>query len=122
VTRTRLLLILVVALLSTALSGAYQRYGPIRQVEGEGFCPGVELCFISVEGAGFPLPFLIDDPQYTVRGKLSLADDEFRVEIFALDFLIYALLFAVAAHLLDRGVVHRRESAPIFESPSFPPS
>jgi hypothetical protein len=116
----RLTAVLFLALLLTILSGGYQRYGPLRQVEGEGFCPGVELCFRQVQGAGFPLPYLLDNPQVTLNGSLDLTDDDVRPGIFALDLLFYALLLAVGAHLLGKGAEHRREAATVLETPGLP--
>jgi hypothetical protein len=50
----------------TCASAAYQRVGPRRMVEGEGFCGTPAPCAIPALGAGFPLPYLVDDPQVSV--------------------------------------------------------
>lgn len=88
--------------LATA-SVAYQRVGPTRPVEGEGFCPGPGSCPIPVLAGGFPLPYLLDNPQISVPNALSPIEDDFRPVAFGIDAAFY-----LGVALVARGVWRRR--------------
>lgn len=78
--------------LSTALtcaSAVYQRVGARRMVEGEGFCGAPAPCAIPALGAGFPLPFLVDNPQVSVPHAIGLFEDDFRPGAFVVDALFW---------------------------------
>lgn len=98
----RLLGALGLALMLTLASAAFQRVGPLRQVEGEGFCPDGGRCRIPVLGAGFPLAYLVDNPQLSVPHAVHLIEDDFRAGAFALDALFYLVLTAAATRLVRR--------------------
>ena len=86
------------ALLITLATLGFQRVGPLSTVEGEGFCAGREACRVPALGAGFPLAYLVDDPQVSVAGRLSPAEDGFRTGAFVLNVLFHAsVLLAVLA-------------------------
>lgn len=80
------------ALALTLATVGYQRVGPRRTVEGEGFCPGPEPCSVPALGGGLPLAFLVDDPQVSVPHALHLVEDDFRPAAFLADFLFFAAL------------------------------
>lgn len=90
------------ALLLTCASAAVQRVGPAQVVEGEGFCPGRHPCRIPALGGAFPIPYLVDDPQRSVPGRIGLFEDHFRAGAFAADFATYLALLALAARLRRR--------------------
>ncbi|QNE31436.1 hypothetical protein F1C10_05470 [Sphingomonas sp. NBWT7] len=48
-------------------------------------------------GGGWPLVFLIDRPGVSVTGRLSLIEDAFNSAAFAIDWLVWSVLFTVAA-------------------------
>jgi hypothetical protein len=98
-----LLALAAVALVLTIASAAVQRVGPRRMVEGETWCSTPAPCAIPALGAGFPLPFLIDDPQVSVPNAIGLGEDDFRPGAFLLD----ALFFFVLA-LLVRSLIRSR--------------
>ena len=97
---SRLLAILAVALVLTVASAAYQRVGPTRQVEGEGFCPDGGRCRIPVVGAGFPLAYFVDNPQVSVPNAVHLVEDDFRPGAFVVDVVVFFALIAAAVRLL----------------------
>lgn len=97
----------IIALALTVASTAYQRVGPTRLVEGEGFCPGREPCFVPVLGAGFPLAFLVDNPQISVPRSVHLVEDDFRPGAFVLDAIFYLGLTAAAARVVRHRSRHR---------------
>lgn len=84
--------LLAIAVALTCASAAYQRVGPRRMVEGEGFCSTAAPCAIPVLGAGFPLPYLVDNPQVSVPNAIGLFEDDFRAGAFIVDVLIYLAL------------------------------
>jgi hypothetical protein len=90
------------AIACASASVAYQRVGPTRLVEGEGFCPGREACRVPALAGGFPLPYLVDDPQVSVPDALFIGEDDFRPGAFALDVGFY-LALALAVRRLARG-------------------
>ncbi|MBW3571140.1 MAG: hypothetical protein KY467_08540 [Gemmatimonadetes bacterium] len=81
-------------------SAAYQRVGPRRTVEGEGWCGTPAPCAVPVLGAGFPLPFLIDNPQVSVPGAIALVEDDFRPAAFLANVLVYFALALLAVRLV----------------------
>jgi hypothetical protein len=86
----RLLLLLIVALILTTLSGFSYEQNYVVRFERcwteKGHCP------IGFFGAGFPLPFLIDNLAIPGEGQLSLGKYDFRWAAFVADVLIYLLL------------------------------
>lgn len=88
--RVRTLLALAAAALTLTIASArYHRVGPMRMVEGEGWCSTPGPCAVPVLGAGFPLPYLIDNPQVSVPNAVGLFEDDFRAGAFLIDTLIY---------------------------------
>jgi hypothetical protein len=81
-----------IAVALTCASAAYQRVRPRRMVEGEGFCSTPAPCAIPALGAGFPLPFLVDDPQVSVPNAIGPFEDDFRAGAFLADVLVYFAL------------------------------
>ena len=96
--RTALALV-VLALVMASGSVGYQRVGPIQVVEGEGFCPGREPCHVPALAGGFPLPYLVDDPQISVPHSLGVGEDDFHRGAFAVDALFFLGLGLVAYYL-----------------------
>lgn len=91
--RIRTLAALVaIAVALTCASAAYQRVGPRRMVSGEGFCSTPAPCAIPALGAGFPLPYLVDNPQISVPNAIGLFEDDFRAGAFLVDAVFYFLL------------------------------
>lgn len=97
-----LLALLALALALTGASAMIQRVGPLKLVEGEGFCPGREPCYIPALGAGFPLPYMVDNPQVSVPHAVHLFEDDFRPAGFVLDTLFYFSLGALGLRLRRR--------------------
>lgn len=83
-------------------SVVHQRVGPLQRVEGEGFCPGREPCEVPALGGGFPLPWLVDDPQISVPGAISPVEDEVRGGALAADALFYLALIAAGNRAMLR--------------------
>ena len=82
------LLLVLTAFVLTIASVAVERVGPTALVEVEGFCPGMEPCRIPALGAGFPLPYLVDNPQISVPNAIGL-EDKFRPGAFGADVVFY---------------------------------
>jgi hypothetical protein len=101
--------LLAISVALTCVSAAYQRVGPRRVVEGEGFCGTPGPCAIPALGAGFPLPFLIDNPQVSVPNAVCLFEDDFRAGAFLVDVVIYFALGFLALWVMRR---RRRTSTP----------
>lgn len=93
-TSNRILLLLAIAL--TCLSAAYQRVGPRRMVTGEAWCSAPAPCAIPALGAGFPLPYLVDNPQISVPNAVGLFEDDFCAAAFLADALFWFVLAATA--------------------------
>lgn len=108
----RPLLALVLALAATASSAGYQRVGPAARVEGEGFCPGRAPCVVPALGGGFPLPYLVDDPQVSVPNALSVPEDDLRWGPFAVDLAAYFAVALGALTLAGRGGLGRVGAGP----------
>lgn len=94
--------LVVIAIVLTCASAAYQRVGPRRTVEGEGFCDTPAPCAIPVLGAGFPLPFLVDNPQVSVPNAAGLFEDDFRAGAFLVDALVYFGLGLLVVRMIRR--------------------
>ena len=95
--RPRTLFVLAAAALAlTIASSAYQRVGARRMVEGEAWCSTPAPCAIPVLGAGFPLPYLADNPQVSVPDAIGLVEDDFRPGAFLIDALFYFALAVLA--------------------------
>jgi hypothetical protein len=87
--------LLAVSVALTCASAAYQRVGPRRMVSGEGFCSTPAPCAIPALGAGFPLPYLVDNPQISVPDAIGLFEDDLRAGAFLVDAAFYFLLAAL---------------------------
>jgi hypothetical protein len=95
---------ILVALGLTMLSAAYQRMGPYTGIYGN-HCgsSGMELCEDLVLTAGFPLPFLVDNPCCSVRYRIGLfEDDGFLFEVFLLDIGLFSMLLWGEYFILQR--------------------
>ncbi|HEX6371348.1 MAG TPA: hypothetical protein VF006_20685 [Longimicrobium sp.] len=99
-----------VSLALTCASVAVQRVGPRRMVEGEGFCGTPAPCAIPALGAGFPLPFLVDDPQVSVPNAIGIGEDDFRAGAFTIDLLIWFVPGLLAVRVF-RSVRRRKTAA-----------
>lgn len=104
----RFITLALTAIAFTVASSAWQRTGARRMVEGEAWCATPAPCAIDALGAGFPLPYLVDDPQVSVPNRISLVEDDFRPGAFLLD----ALFWFVLAALTPVGVRKRQEQTP----------
>lgn len=96
-----LLALAAVALVLTVTSAAYQRVGPTRMVEGEAWCETPAPCEIRALGAGFPMAYLVDDPQVSVPDAVHVLEDDFRPLAFAADLLFFFAAVVLAARLLQ---------------------
>jgi len=85
--------LLVVAAALAGASAIAQRVGARQMVEGEAWCSTPTPCAVRALGAGFPLPYLVDDPQVSVPNQIGLVEDDFRAGAFLVDTLFW---FAVA--------------------------
>ncbi len=94
-------LLLVLAIGLTSLTGFYQHQNVMRR-DAVDRCPNAQPCAIAVLGAGFPLPFLVDNPGISVEGKLALGEDDFRAGAFAGDVLIYWGIGLIMSRLVRR--------------------
>lgn len=92
--------LLLISVALTCASAAYQRVGPRRMVEGEGFCGTPAPCAIRVRGAGFLLPYLIDNPQISVPNAIGLFEDDFRAVAFIIDVIFYFALGMLAQRMI----------------------
>ncbi|HEU4882551.1 MAG TPA: hypothetical protein VFT45_09910 [Longimicrobium sp.] len=101
------LLILAAALASA--SAIVQRVGARRMVEGEAWCGTPAPCAVRALGAGFPFPYLIDDPQVSVPHQIGLVEDDFRAGAFLIDTLFWLALATSAVLVIHR--VRGRRSA-----------
>jgi hypothetical protein len=88
------LLILAIAL--TGASALVQRTGARRMVEGEAWCSTPAPCEVRALGSGFPLPFLVDDPQVSVPNQIGLVEDDFRAGAFLTDAFFWLVLAILA--------------------------
>ncbi|HYR12411.1 MAG TPA: hypothetical protein VEQ60_31780 [Longimicrobium sp.] len=103
-------LLLLLALTLTGASAAYQRVGARRMVEGEAWCSTPAPCQIRALGAGFPLPYLVDDPQVSVPNAIGIGEDDFLAGAFLIDVLVWFAL-AILALWMIRG--RKRTAAPV---------
>jgi len=78
------------AVASTAATTLVPRQAPAR-VEGEGFCPTPRPCWVPARAAGLPIAFLVDRPEISVPGRLSLGEDEIRPAALAGDLAVHLL-------------------------------
>ncbi len=99
-----------VAVALTVASVRYQRVGPMRLVEGEGWCSTPAPCAVPVLGAGFPLPYLIDNPQVSVPNAVGLFEDDVRPGAFILDALFFFALGLLIIRII-REIRARRNAA-----------
>jgi hypothetical protein len=72
-------------------------------VEGEGFCSTPAPCAIPALGAGFPLPYLVDNPQVSVPDAIGLFEDDFHAGAFLADVLVW-----FAAGMIILRIFHPR--------------
>src|SRR5829696_7802181 len=68
-------------------------------------------CAVRALGAGFPLPYLIDDPQVSVPNQIALVEDDFRPGAFVIDALFWFALATSGALVIHR--MRSRRSASI---------
>ena len=95
--------LLAIAVALACASAAYQRVGPRRMVEGEGFCSTPAPCAIPALGAGFPLSYLVDNPQVSVPNAIGLFEDDFRAGAFLVDTVFYLLLAVLVFSRVQRS-------------------
>jgi hypothetical protein len=108
--RRTLLALAAAALVLAAASAAYQRVGPRRMLTGEAWCSTPAPCAVPVLGAGFPLPFLIDNPQISVPNAIGLVEDDLRPGAFLLDALFYfALAVLVFSYRIRLNTRYKQE-------------
>lgn len=100
----RLVIFLALGAVLTTTTWMVQRVGPTQMVTGEGFCPTMEACPVPALGAGFPVAWVVDNPQVSVPGALSFGEDDFRPIAFLLDTAFFALVAAGVATLIRRRV------------------
>lgn len=106
--RPRILLTLAAAaLVLTIASAAFQRVGPRRMVEGEAWCSTPAPCAVPVLAAGFPLPYLVDNPQVSVPHAIGLGEDDFRPGAFLLDALFFFVLAWMVRWLIRSRIRQR---------------
>ncbi|HEX9952528.1 MAG TPA: hypothetical protein VGB53_12225 [Rubricoccaceae bacterium] len=100
-TRTALLLTVAVVL---ALATAWiERVGPLRVVSGEGFCgASAAPCEVAVVAGGWPVPYLIDNPQISVPDAPHFVEDDIRWWAFALDVGVFAGAVWAAGRIVRR--------------------
>ncbi len=79
-------------------------------VGGEAWCGTPAPCAVPALGAGFPLPYLIDDPQVSVPGRIGLVEDDFRAGAFLVDALAWFALGLIVIHI-SRSIRRRRSAA-----------
>jgi hypothetical protein len=111
VRRRTLAALAVIATALTCLSAAYQRVGPRRMVTGEAWCSTPAPCAIPALGAGFPLPWLVDNPQISVPNAVGLFEDDFRAGAFLIDALFWFALAAITVLIIQRVRSRRSASA-----------
>ena len=104
--RRQLLLLAVavaVALSLTLLSSVIQRNGPELASYGNMCGPSSDQdCLEPVLNAGFPFGYLFDQPGVSIERQLFFVEDNLRPVPFALDFLAYLSLVALAFRLTGR--------------------
>ena len=116
--------VLGVAVVLAVASVAVQRVGPRVTVSGEGFCgaDAVAPCTVATLGGGWPVAFLVDDPQISVPNRLSVAEDDVRPWALVLDVAFYGgLAWAVGKRAWGRGRNPQRASRGTSGSPPLPP-
>jgi ABC-type uncharacterized transport system permease subunit len=84
-----LLLLLIVALIVASLSG-FHEYAYVIRWDRCGSLKG--RCPLGFLGAGFPLPFLIDNLAIPGEGQLILGKSDFIWAVFVVDVLTYLTL------------------------------
>jgi hypothetical protein len=84
-----LAILAVLALVVTFATVTYQRRGVMEPAGWEGYCLEGSPCMAPILGAGFPIPFLVDNPGVSVVGVLDFFEDEFHPSAFIQDALIY---------------------------------
>ena len=84
--------VLGIAVVLALTSVVVQRTGPRVTVSGEGFCGAEAMapCTVAALGGGWPVAFLVDDPQISVPNRLSVGEDHVRPWAFALDIGAFA--------------------------------
>lgn len=104
--------ILALTAIAFALAAAsvwYQQVGPERMVEGEGWCTTPAPCAVPVLGAGFPFPWMVDNPQVSVPNAIGVGEDDFRPGAFLMDALFY-FAFGVLIIRIRREIRARRSA------------
>jgi hypothetical protein len=93
-------LLLIMALALTTLSGLFHEQNYVVRFERCASLKG--QCPIYFLGAGFPLPFLIDNLAIPGEGQLSLGKYDFRWAAFVANVLIYVTLGRLTVALGQR--------------------
>lgn len=95
----------LLALLTTLASVAYERRGP-GVVEAGNLCgPDMDLiCWVPALSGGFPLGYLVDNPNISVPNQLSFFEDRFDGARFALDVVVHWAMLFVLARLAQRAM------------------
>jgi hypothetical protein len=93
-TASQVLAFAVLAIGIAILSEQHQRVGPFQGTKGNMCGPAGQYipCVTPVVGAGFPLPYLLDDPNFSVVNSPHYGEDEFEVPLFLADVGCYGLL------------------------------
>ncbi len=93
-----LIISLFVSAVLSALSVIVERIGPEMAQYGN-LCgsESSDLCLRPILKGGFPIAFLFDQPGVSIEGRLSFAEDQFRVGAFALNALIYFAALVLAS-------------------------
>jgi hypothetical protein len=99
-----------IAFVLAAASVRYQQVGPERMVEGEGWCTTPAPCMVPVLGAGFPFPWMVDNPQVSVPNAIGVGEDDFRPGAFLMDALFF-FAFGVLIIRIRREIRARRNAA-----------
>lgn len=118
---TRAALLLMLAVVLTLATAWIERVGPTRVVSGEGFCgDAAGPCRVAVVAGGWPVPYLLDNPQISVPDAAHFVEDDVQWWAFWLDVLVwFGLAAAVTAGV--RRVRNPRRASHGTPLPSPPP-
>lgn len=86
----------------TLASVTVERKGPLVTIGGEGFCgeDAAAPCEVEALAGGWPLPYLVDNPQISVPNALHVVEDDFQLGAFLADVGFgFGLLLALASGL-----------------------
>jgi hypothetical protein len=96
-----LLLVLLPAIGLTLATLVYQQYGPIMGEHGNACGPvdSGQLCIAPVLQAGWPLPYLFDNPTISVPDKLFI-EDKVNAGFLAVDVLFFACIIVAMRRVM----------------------